>query len=34
MLGISGISTKRHRTLGILFVGLRLREVVDEDDDE
>jgi putative DNA primase/helicase len=34
MLGISGVSTKRHRTKGILFLGLKLREVVDEDDDE
>jgi P4 family phage/plasmid primase-like protien len=32
MLGISGISTKRHRTLGILFVGLKLREDVDDDE--
>ena len=34
MLGISGISTKRHCKLGILFVGLKLREDVDEDEDE
>ena len=34
ILGISGISTKRHRTSGILFLGLKLREVVDDDEDE
>jgi hypothetical protein len=32
MLGISGVSTKRDRTKGVLFLGLKLREVVDEKD--
>jgi putative DNA primase/helicase len=33
ILGISGISTKRHRTLGILFTGLKLRDDIDDDDE-
>jgi hypothetical protein len=33
MLGISGVSTKRSNK-GVLFIGLKIKEDIDDDDDE